>query len=75
MKLLQIGDKIDKMNSGEVIYTMVVTQVTEDRAFADIPGGSDPYEFYREHDGAVVRAVNSRYEGFVIHHFPMAISA
>ncbi len=66
MRKLEPGDKIDKIHGGNIIYTMVVLQVTEDRAFADIPGGSEPYVFLRECDTAV-RNVYPGSEGYVIH--------
>lgn len=67
MRKLEPGDKIDKTHGGEIIYTMVVLSVTEDRAYADIPGGSEPYIFLREHEGAMVRNVYPGSEGYVVH--------
>ena len=66
MRKLEPGDKIDKTHGGDIIYTMVVTEVTEDRVWADIPGGSEPYIFLRECDG-VVRNVYPGSEGYVVH--------
>ena len=68
MKKLEPGDKIDRVSDNEVIYTMVVLQVTDTRAYADIPGGSEPYEFQREYDGRCIRSVRPEAEGYVIRH-------
>lgn len=70
MRKLEPGDKIDKMHGGDIIYTMVVLQVTDDRAFADIPGGSEPYIFLRKHDGVTIRNVHPGSEGYVVHAHP-----
>lgn len=67
MRKLEPGDKIDKCHRGEIIYTMVVLQVTDDQAFADIPGGSEPYVFLREYDDRSVQNLYPGSEGYVVH--------
>lgn len=67
MSKLEPGDKIDRVIGQDVIYTMVVQYVTDKCAFADIPGGSEPYEFQREYSGTTVRNLYPGAEAFVKH--------